>query len=92
MMHEIIEEYRPTAWIAHAMNGIVLMVVSNPAQIQRLRRRYRTIIERAPVEVRREIATFGLTDTECELMRKMKQTFDPEGKLNPGRHVDGERR
>jgi glycolate oxidase FAD binding subunit len=91
-MHEIIEEYRPAAWIAHAMNGIVLMVVSNPNQIQRLRQRYRTILERAPVEVRREVATFGLTDTEYELMRKMKQTFDPNGRLNPGRHVDGERR
>jgi FAD/FMN-containing dehydrogenase len=91
-MHEIIEEYRPAAWIAHAMNGIVLMVVSSPDEIQRLRQRYRTIIERAPVEVRREVATFGLTDTEYELMRKMKQTFDPKGRLNPGRHVDGERR
>ena len=91
-MHEIIEEYRPAAWIAHAMNGIVLMVVSSSDEIQRLRQRYRTIIERAPVEVRREFATFGLTDTEYEFMRKMKQTFDPKGRLNPGRHVDGERR
>ena len=46
--------------------------------------RYRTIIEKAPIEVRREVATFGLTDTEYELMKKMKQTFDPEGRLNPG--------
>ena len=91
-MHEIIEEYRPAAWIAHALNGIVLMTVSGPAVIQRLRSRYRAIIERAPIEVRREVATFGLTDTEYGLMRKMKETFDPEGRLNPGRHVDGERR
>lgn len=90
-VHEIIEEYRPAQWIAHALNGIVLMSVSNPGEIPRLRQRYRTIIERAPVEVRREIATFGLNDTEYELMKKMKATFDPQGRLNPGRHVDGER-
>ena len=70
---------------------IVLMGAASPGEIQRLRQRYRMIIERAPVEVRREIPTFGLTDTEYELMKKMKATFDPEGRLNPGRHVDGER-
>ncbi len=90
-VREIIEEYRPEAWIAHAMNGIVLMTVSGPAVIQRLRSRYRAVIDRAPVEVRRQVGTFGLTDTEYELMKRMKQTFDPEGRLNPGRHVDGER-
>ena len=91
-MHEIIEEYRPAGWIAHALNGIVLMVVEGPGVVQRLRSRYRAIIEKAPVEVRREVATFGLTDTEYDLMSKMKNTFDPKGRLNPGRHVDGERR
>jgi glycolate oxidase FAD binding subunit len=90
-MHEIIEEYRPDSWIAHALNGIVLMTVSGPAVIQRLRTRYRTIIERAPIEMRLTVPTFGLTDTEYDLMKKMKQTFDPESRLNPGRHVDGER-
>ena len=91
-MHEIIEEYRPAGWIAHALNGIVLMVVEGPGMVQRLRSRYRAIVEKAPVEVRREVATFGLTDTEYDLMSKMKKTFDPKGRLNPGRHVDGERR
>jgi FAD/FMN-containing dehydrogenase len=68
------------------------MAVEGADAIQPLRSRYRAIIEKAPVEVRREIATFGLTDTEYELMKKMKATFDPQGRLNPGRHVDGERR
>ena len=90
-VHEIIEEYQPAQWMAHALNGIALMSISTPGEIRRLRQKYRTIIERAPVEVRREIATFGLNDTEYELMKQMKQTFDPEGRLNPGRHVDGER-
>jgi FAD/FMN-containing dehydrogenase len=74
------------------MNGIVLMAVSGPEDIQRVRRKHRAVIERAPLEVRQKIATFGLTDIEYELMKKLKLEFDPQGRLNPGRHVDGERR
>ena len=36
-------------------------------------------------------APFGLTGTEYQLMKALKAEFDPEGRLNPGRHVDGER-
>ncbi len=89
-LKEIIAEYQPSAWIAHALNGIVLMQI--PAgDIARIRKKYRTIVERAPLQARREIPTFGLNDTEYELMRQMKDAFDPKGRLNPGRHVDGER-
>ena len=91
-VHEIIKEYRPGAWIAHALNGIVLVQVSSTADIRRIRDRYRAVIEKAPLEVRREIATFGLNEAEYKFMKKMKDAFDPEGRLNPGRHVDGERR
>jgi glycolate oxidase FAD binding subunit len=48
------------------------------------------VIEKAPLEVRREISTFGLAGAEYGLMKKMKDAFDPRGRLNPGRHVDGE--
>ena len=89
---EIIREYRPAAWVAHALNGIVLMQVASPAPIGEIRRKYRAVIEKAPLEVRREIPTFGLNEAEYDLMKKMKDAFDPEGRLNPGRHVDGERR
>lgn len=88
---DIVEEFQPKAWIAHAANGVVLMSVSEPQEIQRLRQKYRAVIERAPLEVRRRIATFGLENAEYELMRKMKLAFDPQNRLNPGRHVDGER-
>ncbi len=91
-VHEIIKEYRPTAWIAHALNGIVLAQVSTTADVRRIREKHRAVIEKASLETRREIATFGLTDTEYSFMRKMKDAFDPETRLNPGRHVDGERR
>jgi glycolate oxidase FAD binding subunit len=88
---EIIEEYRPEAWIAHAMNGIVLMQLSSAEEIRRIRQKHRVIIEKAPLEIRREVPTFGLNDAEFDLMKQMKDAFDPEGRLNPGRHVDGER-
>ena len=90
-MREIIQEYRPGAWIAHALNGIALMQLSSPDVIPLIRRNYRAVIEKAPVDVRRRFPTFGLTDTEYDLMKAMKNAFDPGGRLNPGRHVDGER-
>ena len=90
-VREIIETYRPAAWITHALNGIVLAQVSSAADIRRIREKHRAVIEKAPLEVRREVATFGLNDDEYTLMKKMKDAFDPEGRLNPGRHVDGER-
>jgi glycolate oxidase FAD binding subunit len=89
-VHEIIEEYRPAEWVAHALNGIVLMRLDLPAVIPVIRRKYRAVIEKAPIEVRREVPTFGLTQAEHDLMKKMKAAFDPDGRLNPGRHVDGE--
>jgi glycolate oxidase FAD binding subunit len=90
-VREIIDEYGPVEWIAHAMNGIVLMRLGSAADIGRIRQKYRAVIEKAPIEVRREIATFGLSSAEYGLMKKMKDAFDPEERLNPGRHVDGER-
>lgn len=90
-IHEIIQDYQPSAWIAHSCNGIVLMATEKPADVALIRRKHRTVIEHAPIEVRREIATFGLNEAEFELMQRMKVAFDPEGRLNPGRHVDGER-
>jgi glycolate oxidase FAD binding subunit len=90
-VHEIIQEYQPQAWVAHALNGIVLMQVASPDEIIRIRQKYRAVIETAPLAVRRQIATFGLNDSEYDLAKRMKAAFDPEGLLNPGRHVDGER-
>ena len=91
-VHEIIKEYQPAAWIAHALNGIVLAQVSSAEDIRRIRMKHRAVIDRASLDVRREIGTFGLNETEYMFMKKMKEAFDPEGRLNPGRHVDGERR
>ena len=91
-VHEIIEEYRPVAWITHVANGIVLMQITSPEDVVRIRQKYRAVIERAPLNVRREVPTFGLNDAEYDLMKRIKDAYDPEGRLNPGRHVDGERK
>jgi glycolate dehydrogenase FAD-binding subunit len=90
-MPELLKECRPSSWIAHAANGVVSLSVSSAEDVARIRKSYRAVIERAPLDLRRQVATFGLNDAEYELMRRMKISFDPEGRLNPGRHVDGER-
>lgn len=89
-VHEIIEEYKPPAWFAHALNGVVLVQVASGEDIKRIRRKYRAVIEKAPMEIRRQVPAFGLSHVEYDLMKKMKVAFDPAGRLNPGRHVDGE--
>jgi FAD/FMN-containing dehydrogenase len=48
------------------------------------------VIERAPLEMRRRVVTFGVRGTEKRLIQEMKKKFDPEGRLNSGRHIDGE--
>jgi glycolate oxidase FAD binding subunit len=86
----IVNDYRPSSWIAHAMNGIVLMGTDQPETLDTVRRKYPAVIERAPAEVRRQKGTFGVTGPARRLMLEMKRTFDPERRLNPGRHIDGE--
>jgi glycolate oxidase FAD binding subunit len=86
----IIRSHGSTAWIAHALTGIVLIGVSSERQIRDLRGQYRVVIEKAPLEMRRAVGTFAPASAEYVLMKKMKESFDPEGRLNPGRHIDGE--
>src|SRR3989449_3803253 len=59
-VREIIEKYGPTEWIAHAVNGIVLAQVRTADEIRRIREKHRAVIERAPLEMRQELPTFGL--------------------------------
>jgi len=87
---DVIEKYKPSAWIAHVANGILLMAVPGPEAVLGVRKDLPTIVERARLDVRRRLATFGLHGTPKRLMRDMKRAFDPMGRLNPGRHVDGE--
>jgi FAD/FMN-containing dehydrogenase len=86
----ILETYKPAAWIAHALNGIVLMTVNDGAAVDMVRQKFPAVVERAPVEVRRRVPTFGVRGAAQRLMQDIKRTYDPERRLNPGRHIDGE--
>jgi glycolate oxidase FAD binding subunit len=86
----ILETYKPAAWIAHALNGIVLMTVNDGAAVDSVRQKFPAVVERAPVEVRRRVPTFGVRGAAKRLMQDIKRTYDPERRLNPGRHIDGE--
>ena len=46
------------------------------------------VVTRAPVELKRRIDVWGEVDA-LALMRNLKQQFDPESTLNPGRFVGG---
>ena len=48
-VHDIIEAYRPSAWIAHAMNGIVLMALADAQMIEAVRQKFPAVIEKAPL-------------------------------------------
>jgi len=86
----IINAYRPVSWIAHALNGIVLLGINDAGVVTEIRQKYPCVIEKAPRDVRQRVGTFGVTGTTKRLMLEMKRTYDPERRLNPGRHIDGE--
>ena len=87
----LLDRFQPESWLAHAANGTVSMRV-DVDDIPRLRREFSATIERASLDVRNRVSAFGLDGAEYALMRKVKTAFDPDGRLNPGRHVDGENR
>ncbi len=43
------------------------------------------VVERCPLIVKREIDVFGIDASSAQIMKNMKQQFDPEKRLNPGR-------
>jgi len=47
------------------------------------------IIERCPVESKSAIDVWGAAGESIEIMRRMKQQYDPKGILNPGRFIGG---
>lgn len=85
----LIGRYRPRAWLAHVANGIVLMSVAED-QISAVREEYPAILERGSLDLRRRVPTFGVAGAARDTMLGLKQALDPTGRLNPGRHVEGE--
>jgi hypothetical protein len=47
------------------------------------------VVEKAPAEVRREVDAWGEILSTADLMRSIKQQFDPQSILNPGKFVLG---
>ena len=49
----------------------------------------RAMIEWCPTEVKREAGVWGATRPDFELMRRVKNVFDPQSVLSPGRFAGG---
>ncbi len=47
------------------------------------------LVERCPLALKNEIDVFGEAPPALPLMRRIKQEFDPQGTLNPGRFLGG---
>ena len=47
-----------------------------------------TVVERCPLAAKKEIDVWGGPPQGIQIMRRIKQQFDPLGVLNPGRFVD----
>ena len=47
------------------------------------------VIEVCPAQLKERIDVWGLDSPEVFLMKRIKEQFDPNGTLNPGRFVKG---
>lgn len=90
---------------AHAANGVVRIhgaagwldvfkTKERSRKIAELRRLTQArggqlIIQRAPDEVRAQLDVWGEVGANAALMRALKEKFDPQAQLNPGRFVAG---
>ena len=95
---EILSQRLPdtTSWIAAADSG--LLFLDTPAAdadtIKSLRKELgplqgRLTIESAPIELKQACNVWGPSGSGVRLMHSIKETFDPQAILNPGRFVDG---
>ncbi|MFS8514126.1 MAG: FAD-binding oxidoreductase [Planifilum fulgidum] len=82
--------------------GVVRAVIRAPeerlealtAALKRLRGRFEEpggylVLEQAPLEVKEKVPVWGRPPGGLFLMRRLKERFDPDGRLNPGRFVGG---
>ncbi len=90
---------------AHAANGVIRIHASNealawfrtkerPKRIAELRARTQAhggnmVILRAPLELKSHIDVWGEVGPNAVLMHALKEKFDPQNLLNPGRFVAG---
>ncbi|MCY3567064.1 MAG: FAD-binding oxidoreductase [Chloroflexi bacterium] len=94
----LIDEHLPevSSWVAAGDSG--LLFVTTPSvdavTISSLRNALgplqgRLTIESASVELKRAADVWGPAGPGARLMHRVKEQFDPNGTLNPGRYVDG---
>lgn len=95
----------PCAVVAHAGSGIAYIhlpvTTVTASALERLqeflravdvgveRWRGRRVLERAPVALKHQCQVWGTTGDDFPLMRALKMTYDPQGRLNPGRFIGG---
>ena len=85
-----------TIWIAAADSGLLFLdtPAADAQTIKSLRNELgplqgRLTIESAPLELKQACNVWGPSSPGARLMHRIKETFDPQTILNPGRFVDG---
>jgi glycolate oxidase FAD binding subunit len=87
---------RPVRFIAHAGSGVVWVSLdadpSAAAWFPRLtalaqQRRGHVVMAAAPTELKQGVDVWGPSPPSLAIMREIKQQFDPQGILSPGRFI-----
>ncbi|MBL8191930.1 MAG: FAD-binding oxidoreductase, partial [Acidobacteria bacterium] len=94
-----------SSWRAHAGNGVLRVLAKEDlfADLQTKRRpkfiaelRHLTqarggqlVVLEAPQAIKDQLDTWGDVGATARLMRELKNRFDPDAQLNPGRFVAG---
>ncbi len=85
-----------TSWTAASDSGLLFVEVPSidADTIKSLRRQLgplqgRLTVESAPTELKQSCDIWGPSGPGARLMHNIKEQFDPQGILNPGRYVDG---
>ena len=91
----------PWPILAHAGHGVVYVRLTAGGAVADLMPRARAlddvvarlqgrrVLESAPLAIKQQLDVWGATGDDFALMRGIKATFDPHGRLNPGRFLGG---
>lgn len=79
------------AFVSHALSGVSYIFDVDPRALQTIVQALGgyLVVERCPLEMKGQIDVWGPTGEDFDLMRRIKEQFDPRGLLNPGRYVGG---
>jgi glycolate oxidase FAD binding subunit len=99
LLREAAEALPDVRILSHAASGI-LLVTATPAdhalaehyalRVQEEVRRLagHAVVLSAPLELKAHLDVWGRPPSGIQLMRRLKEQFDPKGILNPGRFID----